>query len=189
MTKLRLCVAALAVGLVLMGCNTQNVEPPQSKEQAATQAESSGGPMDATKMPAGHPPIGQMPSGQMPSGQMPLAEGEGPSITGTISLAPELADKASSGAVLYIIARQEGMNAPVAVSRLQEVTFPVDYSLNRQHMMGTMESDDAKVNVTARLDKDGFVGPTQPGDIEGSYSKNPVSMGDSNIDITLDKLQ
>lgn len=188
MTKLRLCVAALAVGLILMGCNTQNVEPPQSKEEAATQAESSGSPMDSTKMPAGHPPIGQMGSGQMPSGHPPLAEGEGPSITGTVSLAPELADKASPEAVLYIIARQQGMNAPVAVSRLEAVTFPVDYTLNRQHMMGAMEGGEAKVDVTARLDKDGFVGPSQPGDIEGTYLKNPVAMGDSNIDITLDKL-
>ncbi len=174
--------AALAVGLLVVGCNTQNVEPPQSKEQAQATAEApaAAAPSGPTEMPPGHPPISKMPS------EMPPMEA-GPTITGTISLSPELADKASPEAVLYIIARQEGMRAPIAVARLQKVTFPAAYSLESQHMMGAPPPPEGKVEVVARLDKDGFVGPPQPGDIEGTYPKT-VSMGDADVNITLDKL-
>jgi hypothetical protein len=177
--------AALIIGLLAIGCNTQNADPPQPEQKAAGMA--------SQEMPKGHPPIGQMPSGQMPSGQMPsghpTVSEEGPTISGTISLAPELTEKASPEAVLYIIARREGDNTPVAVARLKEVTFPATYTLSRQHMMGPPGAEDQKVEVTARLDKDGFVGPPQPGDIEGSYPKNPVPMGEKNVDFKLDKIR
>lgn len=169
----------LTFGLLMVGCNTQNVEPPQSKEKAAM-AESPKAPSGPMEMPAGHPPITKMPSA-------PQHMESGPSITGKISLDPNIADKASPGAVLYIIARQEGIRAPLAVARLKEVTFPTTYTLESQHMMGTPPPPEAKVEVIARLDMDGFVGPPQPGDIEGTYP-NPVAMGAKDIDITLDKL-
>lgn len=174
-----LWVPVLTFGLIIVGCNTQNVEPPQPKEQAAAEALSKApsGPME---MPAGHPSVGKMPT------DMPPMEA-GPAITGTISIDPALAGNVASEAVLYVIARQEGMRAPIAVARLKDVSFPMDYSLQRQHMMGSPSSPEAKVEVFARLDKDGFVGPPQPGDIEGTHP-NPISMGDKDINITLDKL-
>ncbi len=41
------------------------------------------------------------------------------------------------------------------------------------------------VNVTVRLDGDGRVG-SQPGDLEGR-AKQPVQVGDTSVDIVLDK--
>lgn len=175
--------AALCTVFILAGCNSQNSEAPPPKQEAAQPAESTG------KMPEGHPPISmKIPEGHPAVGESQPSVEEGPTISGTISLAPGLADKISPDAVLYVIARQEGLNAPVAVARLQGVTFPVDYALSRQHMMGSADPSAGGLNVTARLDKDGFVGPPQPGDIEGAYTTKPVSMGDKDINFTLDKL-
>lgn len=174
MKRLPCLTAAVLVGLLAIGCNTQNAEPPEPEQKASGMA--------SQEMPPEHPPVGEMPAGHPAVGQ------QGPAITGTISLAPELVEKASPGAVLYVIARQQGVNAPVAVARLQDVTFPAAYSLSRQHMMGSQGTGGEKVEVTARLDKDGMVGPPEPGDIEGIYPNNPVAMGESGVDFILDKI-
>lgn len=180
---------ALCIVFILAGCNSQNSEPPPPKQQAAAPAESTGSQPAPGEMPEGHPPVSmKMPEGHPALGGGQPSEEEGPTISGTISLAPALADKTSPGAVLYVIARQEGLNAPVAVARLQGVTFPVEYVLSRQHMMGSIDPSSGTLAITARLDKDGYVGPPQPGDIEGAYTTKPVSMGDKDVNFTLDKL-
>jgi cytochrome c-type biogenesis protein CcmH len=158
--------AALGLVLLLVGCNTQNAEPPPPKEKPA-----------ASKALA---------PGQVPVRQPPPIEG--PTISGTIFIDPKLAEKASPTAILYIVARPPGVRAPVAVERMVNVTFPVNYRLASQHLMGPSGPYQGKVEITARLDKDGFAGPPQPGDIEGTYPKNPVSFGQTRVDITLDKL-
>ncbi len=162
---------ALAFGFVavLAGCNTQNAEPPPKPGQAP--AERPAEPLAPGELPPGHPPIGQ-----------------GSTITGRISLAPGLAEKASAEAVLFVIARRSGVRPPVAVVRLQGVPFPVSYAIGPHHVMTPSGRFEGALEISARLDRDGVAGPPEPGDLGGVYPDNPVSVGDRNIDFKLDKL-
>ncbi|MFQ5894117.1 MAG: hypothetical protein ACE5H5_07360 [Nitrospinota bacterium] len=165
-------LGALALGLacVLAGCNTQNADPPPKRAQAPATQERPAVPRPSGELPPGHPPIGQ-----------------GATIHGRLSLAPGLAEKASPEAVLFIIARRPGRRAPLAVVRLQGVTFPLSYTLGPQHVMTPSGRFEGEVEVSARLDKDGLIGPPQPGDLEGLYPRNPVSVGERGVDFTLNR--
>ena len=77
---------------------------------------------------------------------------------------------------------------PVAVVRLEGPTFPHSYTIGPQHMMIPSGRFEGEVEISARLDGDGLVGPAQPGDLEGSYPNNPVSVGEGHVDFQLDKL-
>ncbi|MDV2496406.1 MAG: hypothetical protein RX316_09415 [bacterium] len=165
---------ALALAFLLPGCNTQNAEPPPKSGQAS--AERPAEPFAPGELPPGHPPIGQS------------ATVKGATITGRISLASVLGQKAPPEAVLFLIARRPGSRAPLAVARIQEVTFPFSYTIGPQHMMTASGRFEGEVEISARLDRDGFVGPPQPGDLMGVYPNNPVSVGDRNIDFKLNKL-
>jgi cytochrome c-type biogenesis protein CcmH len=55
------------------------------------------------------------------------------------------------------------------------------------------EMTDAQVqslvrNGLAKLDKDGNAGPPEPGDMEGEHKGNPVMVGQSGVDIIIDKV-
>ena len=162
---------ALWLALVLAGCNTQNAEPPPREIQASATTERFAESPSPLKLPPWHPPIGKAAT-----------------IEGRISLAPGLDGNTSPEAVLFIIARPSGSKMPVAVVRLEGPTFPVGYIIGPQHMMIPSGRFEGEVEVSARLDGDGLVGPAQPGDLEGSYPNNPVSVGEGHVDFHLDKL-
>jgi hypothetical protein len=110
----------------------------------------------------------------------------GPSISGTIALAPELVGKVDPSGVIYVIARQ-GPGPPLAVARLQVAALPVVYALTAEHVMMPGMAFEGELNVSARLDRDGAVGPPQPGDVEGATA-GAVKVGDSHADIVLNQL-
>ncbi|MEC7641107.1 MAG: hypothetical protein VYC17_03025 [Nitrospinota bacterium] len=107
-------------------------------------------------------------------------------VTGTIKLSPELADKASKSASLFIIARPSGVTSgpPLAVKRLQRVELPHSYSIGQMNVMLEGINFEGKVKITARLDQDG-IAQTSPGDIEGSIT---AQVGESNREIILNRL-
>jgi len=45
-----------------------------------------------------------------------------------------------------------------------------------------------KINISARLDKDGNAMTREAGNVLGDYRKNPVDVGSQNVDIVLDQL-
>ena len=111
-------------------------------------------------------------------------------ITGTISVDPGLADKVDPSATLFIVARQADVpfGPPLAVQRIQSPDFPVSYTLSGEDVMRPGTLFQGKIHVKAKLDGDGTVG-TQPGDLEGEYSKNPSVVGQTEaVNITLNKL-
>jgi cytochrome c-type biogenesis protein CcmH len=77
----------------------------------------------------------------------------GPALAVTVSIAPELAARAGSGAVLYVFARAPEGGPPVAVERVVPGGWPVQVTLSDadQAMPTTKLSDHARVVVTARL--------------------------------------
>ncbi|MFQ5673707.1 MAG: hypothetical protein ACE5G9_11475 [Nitrospinales bacterium] len=107
-------------------------------------------------------------------------------VTGTIRLAPELADKMSKNSTLFILARPSGVESgpPMAVKRLRGVQFPYAYSIGQMDTMLEGVNFTGKVNITARLDQDGMA-QAGPGDIEG---KTSAQVGEADKNIVLDHL-
>ena len=112
-------------------------------------------------------------------------------IAGTIVVDPGLLDKVNPSATLFIIARQADspFGPPLAVQRIQSPEFPFSYSLSGDDVMRPGTPFQGKVNLKVKLDSDGTVG-AQPGDLEGEYGKNPVTVGQKDgVNITLDVLK
>ena len=121
-----------------------------------------------------------------PSGSGPVRASTGKSISGTITVSPSLG-RAPSGGAIFVIVRPAGVNAgpPLAVRRLRNSGFPLKYEVSEANVMIGGMPFQGSVNVTVRLDGDGRVG-SQPGDLEGR-TKQSVQVGDTSVDIVLDK--
>ncbi len=119
-------------------------------------------------------------------GSGPGRASAGESISGTITVSPSLG-RAPGGGVIFVIVRPAGVNAgpPLAVRRLRNSGFPLKYEVSEANVMIRGMPFQGSVNVTVRLDGDGRVG-SQPGDLEGR-AKQPVQVGDTSVDIVLDK--
>jgi len=110
-------------------------------------------------------------------------------ISGKITIDPKLKANIDPNAALFIIARPaaSGGGPPLAVKKIDRPTFPIDYTLSQDNAMMGMPFT-GKINITARLDKDGNPVTRTPGDISGDYKKNPVEVGAKNVDVTLDQV-
>ena len=105
-------------------------------------------------------------------------------ISGTIRLAAEPSPPLPAGAGLFIIARV-GTGPPLAVKRMVDPQFPVPYTLSVDDVMLPGRAFTGIVNVSARLQASGAVGPLQPGDLVGHYAGNPVTVGATGVDMGL----
>jgi cytochrome c-type biogenesis protein CcmH len=101
----------------------------------------------------------------------------GPTITGTVRLAPALAARASPEDVVFIFARAtEGGGMPLAIVRKRVAELPAAFTLDDSQAMSPAArlSSAQQVVVTARVSKSGQATP-QPGDLEGASA--PVAPG------------
>ena len=107
-------------------------------------------------------------------------------VSGTIRIDPTLADQIPEGASLFLIARSEGVKRgiPLAVKKLQGVTFPYSFTLGQADVMLPGALFEGPITIFARLDKDGDAAPA-PGDIDGVVATNP---GDQQVEIILNHL-
>jgi len=162
---------------LLAGCH-QNFRGPGEARAARARAQAQGQPSPAAAAPdAAVARLDPNPAAQ--------GAASGPSISGTISLAPELAGKVETAGVLYVIGRS-GPGPPLAVARIEVQGLPVAYRLSADHVMMPGMAFEGVLSLTARLDRDGAVGPAQPGDIEGSIAE--VAVGTEHADIVLNQL-
>lgn len=108
-------------------------------------------------------------------------------VSGTVTLSPALATKASPGDTLFIFARaKEGPKMPLAILRLQVKNLPATFSLDDAMAMSPAMklSSFPEVVVSARISKSGNAMP-QPGDLQG-FSQT-VKIGDKGIKVVIDQ--
>lgn len=114
-----------------------------------------------------------------------------PSISGTVSVAPDLAKDLTPQHILFIVVRAADappFGPPIAAHRMTNLTFPVQYTVTQKDVFFEGVTLEGKVNVYAKLDKDGNAGPPEPGDLEGEHKGNPVMVGATGVDIVVDKV-
>ena len=116
-----------------------------------------------------------------------VSAGAGPSVSGTVTIVPELAKRASPDDTLFVFARlPEGGGPPLAVVRAKAGELPLKFKLDDSMAMSPDNrlSGATRVVITARVTKSGGVVP-QPGDLEGA--SKPVTPGASGIAVLIDK--
>lgn len=114
------------------------------------------------------------------------SSGGGKALAGTVRIIRTLSGKISEGDVLFVIARR-GPGPPLAVKRIPKPSFPVSFRLGPEDMVMASGPFEGEVSVIARIKKGGAAGPAQPGDLEGSYRRNPVKIGEAPIEIVIDR--
>ncbi|MDA0749014.1 MAG: hypothetical protein O2954_21045, partial [bacterium] len=141
-------------------------------------------PPAVTTLPQNHPPTNT---------QKPAASSEKGTVRGTVTIAPELANRIPSGAYLYIIARERPDGGPpYAFKRIRVPSFPYTYTLTQGDVgqmfgEGIVLTDIPEMYLVAKIDQDGRVG-AQPGDMEGACAHNPVAAGEQGGDIVIDRV-
>jgi cytochrome c-type biogenesis protein CcmH len=112
------------------------------------------------------------------------------SIAGVVTLDPALASRVASTDVLFVIVRRpSGPPRPLAAVRIDHPKFPQPFEVTNADVMFQGSELKGVVAIIARLDKDGNAGPSQPGDIEGEYAKNPTMVGAKNVEIVLNTIR
>lgn len=112
-------------------------------------------------------------------------------VSGTVTVAPELAKDVMPNYILFVVVRAADappFGPPMAAKRMTNLTFPVSYTVSQDDVFLEGVTLGGKVNVFAKLDKDGNAGPPEPGDMEGEHKGNPVMVGQSGVDIVVDKI-
>ena len=129
-----------------------------------------------------------------------LLGGCGPSsssdtLSGRITVAPELRAEVPAKGVLFIIARASAPGGggpssgpPLALQRIRDPKFPLTYYLSREDRTGSGEGLSrlsGPVYVQALLDGDREEGHTASVRLEGSYERNPARVGEHKVHIAL----
>jgi cytochrome c-type biogenesis protein CcmH len=152
-------------------------------DEVSAKAAAAGRPLPkvATAMPAASAPA----PAASPSAPAALADSR---VTGSVSLAPAIATKASPGDTLFVYARAEGgSRMPLAVLRSNAGSLPMQFALDDSMAMAPMAklSNASTVRIEARVSRSGGAQP-QPGDLVGT--SDVVKPGASNVKIVIDKV-
>ena len=100
-----------------------------------------------------------------------------------VRVAPALAEKAKGKTAIFIIARGKQPGPPLAVMRILNPSFPLEFTMSEQNVMLQGVAFAGEVSLIAKLDGDGKVG-TQAGDIFGG-ARGPVQVGARDVEILL----
>lgn len=110
------------------------------------------------------------------------------SVSGSVSIAPQIASRLTGGETLFIFARAEGgSRVPLAIVRASAKELPMKFALDDSQSMapGANISSAQALRVEARISKAGKA-TAQPGDLEGSSAI--VKPGARDVNIVIDKV-
>jgi len=116
-----------------------------------------------------------------------FAPGQGPRIQGTVAIDPQFAAEAGGHPLVIILRSAQGRGMPIAVLRIENPRFPVDFDLGAEH--APLQSDDtpqilqAENKLVARLAISGVV-TGGPEDLESPPVL--VKAGGPKVELTLD---
>lgn len=108
------------------------------------------------------------------------------SVSGKVSLSPELTEKVGPTDTVFILARAaQGPRMPLAVFRKQVKDLPIEFTLNDSMAMRPQMklSGFSQIVVAARVSKSGMAMP-RPGDFEGVSTI--VTPGATGLNIVID---
>jgi hypothetical protein len=125
---------------------------------------------------------------QVMTGKNRLPAASGLIASGKLVLEPAMEKRDFSGFTVYIIARRADQpGPPLAVSRITEPDFPLEFRLDEKNMMipGFPSSGETLI-IEARLDADGDPITKEPGDVYG-FSAGPVKAGSDSVSVVMNK--
>lgn len=108
------------------------------------------------------------------------AAGTGITLSGTVALAPAMADKASPTDVVFIYVRPEGGGMPFAIVRKTVADLPVSFDFAGVPSMAGERPIPAKVEIGARISKSGNAG-ARPGDLDSLVLAVPPDAAGVNL--------
>lgn len=152
----------LALGLVLaLGCH-RNIEPYDPNESAEEPDLAHIFPEGAKRAADDGPPV--MPAAPSVS---PIVSPAAAPLRGTIRLADELEDQVPPGAILFLIARTGPGGPPIAVKRIPDPGFPLEFVLGPEDRMIEAMPFAGPFTLTVRVDADRDAMTRNPGDLQG----------------------
>ena len=158
----------------LLAVIPQNSELARQVAAAVARAEAS-----AAAKRAGAPAAGPAAAGSAAAGK---------SISGILSISPQLAAKAGSNDAVFLFAQApQGPPVPLAVQRTTAGQLPYRFTLDDSMAMNGADklSNHAEVVITARLSKSGQAMP-QSGDLQGRVG--PVKLGRQDVGVAIDSV-
>ncbi len=108
-------------------------------------------------------------------------------VRGTIRLAPDLAGGVPPGAVLFLVARRGEGGPPLAVKRIADPGFPLDFELGPDDRMIATLPFVGPMRLSARVDADGNASTRTPGDLAGT-APDTVQPGAEDVTILIDEV-
>jgi cytochrome c-type biogenesis protein CcmH len=109
----------------------------------------------------------------------------GDPIRGRIVLAPALAGRVPAGAVLFLVARTGEGGPPVAVKRIPDPHFPLDFELGPADRMLDGIPFTGPFELVARVDADRNAATRNPGDLQGA-SPTRIAAGTDGVELVID---
>ena len=120
-------------------------------------------------------------------GAAPVEERVAP-IQGTIELAPEFAKRVPANAVLFLMARRADGGPPVAAQRIDDLRFPLAFSIGPEDRMMAAIPFAGPLLISARIDGDGNATTRDAGDLLGS-SARAHEPGDRGVVVRISEVQ
>ena len=111
----------------------------------------------------------------------------GKSVSGTVAIAPALADKIAGNETLFVFARADkGPRVPLAVVRASAQQLPLRFALDDSQAMapGVNISSTEAIRIEARISRSGSATP-QPGDLVGASAV--VKPGAREVHVVIDR--
>jgi cytochrome c-type biogenesis protein CcmH len=184
------CAAALALAFAGAGCD-RGVEPFDPNEKVATPDLAKIFPPGAERAPEDGP-MGQAARGMAPPGGSaaaapPAAEATGGPIRGRVVLADALTGRVPRGAVLFLVARSSDAGPPVAVKRVVDPVFPLEFEIGPGDRMLEGVPFTGPFQLTARVDADQNAATRNPGDLQGQTASR-VAPGASGVELVIDQI-